>query len=222
LDPSCTAAGRDRTFLLWGDSFAQALSLGIREQLPPGTSLAQVATSACSVAIDKFDLSVRDARCEKANLYAMAAIRRLRPALVILAQSGGHTLSDWPRIAARALELGAGHVMVVGPFPLWGPGLPAIIGQHHLNDRAAYVRTGLNQSLFADDRQLAAKLGGVPNVSYVSLLDRLCQDGACLARVPGEGDLDLMVMDYGHLTPKGSSYVGRSVFKPHFDRVTAR
>ena len=37
LDPSCTAAGREGTILLWGDSFAQALSLGIREQLPPGT-----------------------------------------------------------------------------------------------------------------------------------------------------------------------------------------
>ena len=32
LDPSCTAAGRERTYLLWGDSFAQALSLGLREQ----------------------------------------------------------------------------------------------------------------------------------------------------------------------------------------------
>ena len=202
--------GRERTFLLWGDSFAQALSLGLREQLPPGTALAQVATSACAAAVDNFDMSVRDARCEKANRYAMDAIRRLRPSLVILAQSGGHTAIDWPKIAARALELGAGHVIVVGPFPLWRPGLPAIIGEHHLADRADYVRIGLEQSLFANDRELAAKLSSLPNVTYVSLLDHLCRDGACLGRVPGEGDLDLMALDFGHLTPKGSAYVGRS------------
>jgi hypothetical protein len=222
LDRSCTAPGQERTYLLWGDSFAQALSLGLREQLPPGTALAQVATSACAAAVENFDMSVRDGRCEKANRYAMDAIRRLRPSLVILAQSGGHTVIDWPKIAARALELGAGHVIVVGPFPLWRPGLPAIIGQHHLTDRAEYVRTGLDQNLFANDRELSAKLSGVPDVTYVSLLDQLCRDGGCLGRVPGEGDLDLMALDFGHLTPKGSAYVGRTVFKPYLDRAAAR
>ena len=33
--------------LLWGDSFAQALSLGLRESLPARYGLAQVTTSAC-------------------------------------------------------------------------------------------------------------------------------------------------------------------------------
>ena len=34
IDPSCTRPGREHTVLLWGDSFAQALSLGLRESLP--------------------------------------------------------------------------------------------------------------------------------------------------------------------------------------------
>ena len=38
---------------------------------------------------------------------------------------------------------------------------------------------------------------------------------ACLARVPGEGELDLMALDFGHLTPKGSSYLGRALWKPY-------
>ena len=59
-------------------------------------------------------------------------------------------------------------------------------------------------------------------MTYVSLLAssvprrRVSWPGA------GEGDLDLMVLDSGHLTPKGSSYVGRSVFKPYLDRAAAR
>jgi hypothetical protein len=219
LDPSCTAPGREGTNLLWGDSFAQALSAGIREQLPPGTSLAQVATSACDVAIRDFDLSVRGRRCERANLYAMEAIRRLRPALVILAQSGGHTATDWKAIAAHVVELGAAHVLVVGPFPMWRPSLPAVYGEHHLEDRVEYVSRGLDRDAFDIDRQVGAALAGVPGVTFLSLLEHLCRDDACLGRVPGEGDLDLMALDFGHLTPKGSSYVGRAVFKPHLDRA---
>jgi peptidoglycan/LPS O-acetylase OafA/YrhL len=222
LDPSCTAAGGEATVLLWGDSFAQALSQGIRDQLPAGTTLAQVTTSACAAAIDNFDPVPPGRRCEKANRYAMDAIARLRPTLVILAQAGAHGATDWPRIAGRALELGAGHVMVVGPFPLWNPGLPRVFADHHLEDRAHYVSAGLDQGLFAIDRELASKLSAAPNITYLSLLEPLCRDHACLARVPGEGALDLMALDFGHLTPKGSSYVGRAVFRPSFERLGIR
>lgn len=222
IDPSCTTGGTAGTVLLWGDSFAQSLSLGLREQLPNGVALAQIATSACGVAIDNFDLSVRDRRCERTNQHAMEAIRRLRPQLVILAQSGGHAVIEYERIAAKAIELGAGHILVVGPFPIWRPGLPRLFSERHLRDRPEFVGEGLNQEVFAADRQLATKLGEAPNITYVSLLDRLCRNSACLARVPGEDALDLMALDFGHLTPKGSEYVGGAVFKPYLERVQWR
>ena len=221
LDASCTAAGESGTVLLWGDSFAQALSLGLREQLPPGVSLAQVATSACVPQIENFAV-LRGQRCEKANLFAMDSIRRLRPRLVILAQSADHQFVDWPRVAARAIELGAGHVILAGPFPVWRPTLPRVVAQHYMDNPAAYISTGVEQDLFTADREVAAMLRGLPYVTYVSLLQRLCRENACLARIPGGSDLDLMVVDHGHLTPNGSTYVGRVVFKPYFDRLLAR
>ena len=217
LDPSCTAAGSSGTVLLWGDSFAQALSLGIREQLPRGVSLAQVATSACAPAVEDFDLTVSERRCEKANLYALEAIGRLKPSLVIIAQSRGHGAVDWAKMASRARDLGAGRVLIVGPFPLWQPGLPTVVAQHHLGDRAEYVSTGVDPDQFAVDRVVAARVANLPGVTYVSLLEALCRDHACLARVPGGRDVDLMALDAGHLTPMGSSYVGRTVFKRYFD-----
>jgi len=219
LDPSCTAAGAAHTVFLWGDSYAQALSLGIRESLSADTALAQVTTSACPAAIDNFDLTVRDRRCEFANLFAMESIQRLRPEVVIVAQAGGQTLTDWTALTSRVIALGAKHVAVVGPFPLWQPTLPRVYGEHHMEDHAEYVGTGLNAAIFDDDRTVAKRVAGLANVTYVSLLDQLCHDGACLARVPGEGDLDLMVVDYGHLSPKGSSYLGRALWKPYLDRV---
>ena len=219
IDPVCTVAGRAHTVFLWGDSYAQALSLGIRESLPADTTLAQVTTSACHAAIDNFDLTVPDRRCEVTNLFAMESIQRLRPELVIVAQAGGQTLTDWPALTSRALALGAKHVAVVGPFPLWEPTLPRVYAEHHMSDHAEYVRAGLIQDIFDNDRTVAKQVAGLANVTYVSLLDQLCPDHACLARVPGEDALELMAVDAGHLSPKGSSYVGRVIWKPYLDRV---
>ena len=222
IDPACTTAGRDGTVLLWGDSFAQALSQGIREQLPSGIALAQVTTSACGIAIENFDVTVPGRRCEKANRFAMDAIARLRPKLLIVAQAAAHTAIDWQRVSDRVFELGAEQVMVVGPFPVWQPSLPRVFAEHHLEDHAEYVRAGVLLDQFESDRQLAAKLAGLPSVTYLSMTGHLCRDGACLARVPGEDERDLMALDAGHLTPKGSSYVGRAVFKQYFDRLGIR
>ena len=219
IDPGCTAPGRAHTAFLWGDSFAQALSLGLRENLPAGAALAQVATSACVAAIDNFDRSVPGRRCQTANQYAMEAVERLKPELLIVAQSSAHAATDWDALTARAFALGARHIIIVGPFPGWRPSLPRVYGEHHLQDRAESVGEGLDHDNFAIDRALADRLAGKPEVTYLSLLDRLCHHAACLARVPGEGDLDLMAFDSGHLTPKGSSYLGREIFKPYLDGV---
>lgn len=214
IDPSCTEAGRAHTVLLWGDSFAQALSLGLRESLPAGSALAQIATSACKAEIDHFDLSVKERRCEKANRFAMDSIGRLHPDVVVIAQSGGQTVTDWPVLTARVLALGAKHVVVVGPFPLWQPSLPRVYAGHHMQDHADYVGTGIDLQSFDNDRTVAARVNSLAHVTYLSLLDQLCKQRACLARVPGENPLDLMALDFGHLTPKGSSYLGRLIWQP--------
>lgn len=225
LDPSCTAAGSAHTIFLWGDSFAQALSLGLREAAPPDTAVAQVATSMCRPEIENFDLSVKERRCEKANVLAMQTIERLRPDVVVIAQSGGHATTDWPKVVARTLDLGARHVIVVGPFPVWQPSLPRVYAEHHMEDRVERVGIGLDAGSFQIDRQMADHLASMPHVTYLSLLEQLCRsqspDGtdngdpghACLARVPGEDQLDLMAVDFGHLSPKGSSYLGRAIWK---------
>ena len=219
LDPSCTQPGRDHTVFLWGDSYAQSLSQGLRDAVPAGTAVAQVATSACRAEIENFDESAPEHRCEKANRYAMAAIERLRPDVVIIAQAGAHAETDWRAITSRALALGARHVIVVGPFPLWYPGLPRIYAEHHMEDRAEYVSNGVNMDVFKNDQAARARVSGLAHVTYLSLLERLCHDGACLARVPGEDELELMALDFGHLSPRGSSYLGRAVWPSFLEPV---
>lgn len=216
LDPGCLTPGRDQTFLLWGDSFAQSLSPGMRENLPPGTRLAQIATSACHVAVDNLDDRI-NGRCRSANSLAMQTIQRVQPAIVIIAQRDRHLATDWQRLVSRVLELGARRVLIVGPLPEWQPTLPLVYARRFLRERPAYVSVGLERSLFDVDRQLGAMVRPLPGATYVSLLERLCEsDKGCLARVPGGRDFDLMAVDFGHLSPRGSSFVGREVFAPYF------
>ncbi|MEP6783213.1 MAG: acyltransferase family protein, partial [Acidobacteriota bacterium] len=189
LPPSCLERGREHTVMLWGDSFAQALSLGLRENLPDGTSLAQIATSSCRAQIEDFDTSVEDNRCEIADRYAMQQIAQLRPDIVVLAQNAEHLETDWSTLTGKVLALGATQVVVVGPSPMWDPTLPRVYASHHMQDRAQYVSDALNLDGFDVDRQLAQRIAALPHVRYVSLLGHLCRDGACLAVVPDDGPL---------------------------------
>ena len=147
IDPSCTAPGRAHTVLLWGDSFAQALSLGLRESLPAGHG----AGAGDDLGLPAADRRLRSVAsgsgaARRPTSIAMASHRALRPDVVVIAQSGGHAVTDWPALTARVLALGARHVIVVGPFPLWRPGLPRVYAEHHLQDHADYVGTGLDTS----------------------------------------------------------------------------
>lgn len=215
LPPSCLEHDRPHKVLLWGDSFAQAISLGIRENLPPDTSFAQIATSSCRAQIEDFDESVEDHRCAIADRYAMKQIAEIKPDLVILAQNAEHLETDWAALTGKVLALGAKHVAVVGPSPMWDPTLPRVYATNHMEDHAQYVGEGLYVGAFDIDRQLAQKVSALPKVRYVSLMTALCRDDkACLAVVPGGDAIDLMAVDYGHLSPKGSSYIGRLIWKP--------
>jgi peptidoglycan/LPS O-acetylase OafA/YrhL len=219
LDPGCTMPGSKRTFFLWGDSFAQALSLGIRDVLPPGISLAQVATSGCRPATEHYDEPGVGVRCDQSNAFAAASIRQLRPAVVVLAQSQKHLATDWLALSKRIHELGVGEVMVVGPAPIWRPTLPVVFARNYLASPKEYVADGLDPDSFSQDQQLSAELTNTSGLTYVSLVARLCQRDGCRATVPGGAPTDLMAFDFGHLTPQGSIYVGREVFKPYLDRV---
>ena len=72
---------------------------------------------------------------------------------------------------------------------------------------------------FRIDRELRARVSVLPGVTYLSLLEQLCHDGACLARVPDADPLDLMAVDSGHLSPKGSAYLGRVLWKPYLQTL---
>ena len=215
IDAECTEPGARATLFLWGDSYAQALSLGIRELLPAGSRLAQVTTSLCRPGVGDLDPDVPNGRCLRSNDFAMERIRALRPAVVILTQKGRHEQTDWPSLARQTLANGAARVLLVGPMPQWSPSLPEVIATRYWGASFDRVAQGLNRDAFEVDRRLKAALDGDSAVTYVSALDGLCTDQGCLAVVPGSRDRELLAVDAGHLSPAGSVFVAETLLRPH-------
>jgi peptidoglycan/LPS O-acetylase OafA/YrhL len=212
IDAVCTERGQGRTLFLWGDSFAQSMSLGIRSVLPPQDRLAQVATSACRPSFDDIDSNVPEGRCLRANRYAIDRITALRPDVVILAQKGGHEQTDWKSMTDRLVALGVGRVIVVGPAPRWRPSLPEVVTSHYWGLDFHRVSYGLQNDVDVD-ATLQVELANVPHLTYISLLKNLCNAEGCVAVVPGSSDKDLIAFDFSHLSLKGSEFVANAVLR---------
>lgn len=220
----CTVGGARATVFLWGDSHAQALSVGLRAILPPGVALAQVASSGCRPSFEPLAEMQRDA-CGRSTRLAIDSIHRLKPAIVVLAQRQNHDLTDWNALAARLHGIGVAHVVLVGPAPEWIPSLPDIVASNLWGKSDTHTAIGLDQDLIAADRVLAGRYALSSSLRYVSLETSLCDARGCLVRVPGLPYDQLMAVDYGHLSPDASRYVGRTILAPvilHMLKITQR
>jgi len=214
----CTAAGPNETWLLWGDSYAQALSPGLRAIAPAGTVVAQVATSLCRPSLGDRDSEIARGRCLRANTFALERIGALRPSVVVMAQADRHLESDWPALSERLASLGVQRTILVGPVPQWRPSLPEVIASQYWDSDSTRAAYGLDASPIDSDRVLRQRMNGVRGLTYVSVIEKLCNAEGCIGVLPGSSDRDLLVFDVGHLTPKGSVYVAEEVLQPLLGR----
>ena len=215
LDPDCTRPGQRRTVLLWGDSYAEALSLGLRRLLPQEARLAQIATSACSPRLTNIDVRAPSDRCSRSNNRAVSAIRELSPDVVVLAQMSGHESTDWEGMADGVRALGAKNVVLIGPAPQWQPSLPLVIASRYWGRDYGRVKYGLDSSVFGTDAALKKRYEHASRLVYISMVEHLCNDEGCLAVVPGGDRQALIAVDSGHLSPKGSIFVVDKVLGPY-------
>lgn len=202
---------------LWGDSHAQALSLGLRTALPYNYELYQVATSGCppSLTISPRSGAI-DNNCKHSNSFALSEIARLKPDIVFLAQSAFHEEVDWMAIAENLKKRGVQHVILIGPVPQFKPSLPEIYVKYGWNTGSSYLSKGLDLSILNTDRLLAHKYTSPVNnhqlLSYVPLISSLCIQERCKVVMDGTKN-SLLLVDYGHLSPLGSQLVGNIIIK---------
>lgn len=213
IDKACTAVSGSRpAYLLWGDSHAQALSFGFRKNISPMVQLALVATSGCKPKLKHDPVNgANKAACQVSNELAMDFIKKNKPMRVFVAQGEEHDLTDWFEIA-RFVEANQGELVLIGPVPQWRPSLPIIAAKGLKVVQRDYISEGLDAKIIETNAKLRATYAD-SNVRYVSLIDKLCRANECRARVPSNDEFNLLVMDYGHLTPAGSDFVVKNLLE---------
>jgi len=193
--------------LIWGDSFAAALSVGLRQLLP---SVIQYTASGCPPIKDAV-ISWRP-QCKSINDFVMKEIQRIQPQSIfldanwLLYNKQKPTTSITGTIDYIHTVSPLSKITVVGPAPQWLPSLPVFMLKRHIGiGKPIYLQ--LQTSVFGDLISIDKKFDVVAKndrVEFYSPLEGLCEDSRCLAVTTFRNRLTLTAWDYGHLTEGGS------------------
>lgn len=210
------------TAFLIGDSHSGSLAAGLRPLIEARNfNFLQVSTGWC----EPTSTNEEDQNCEAINAMVRKKVAEIRPEVVIFDSNwlgasaapyyvGSEYTTHLASYLTELLKSGAKKVFVVGQIPTWKNALPAVLIRK-------FVMRGLpipertyegvqRDSLALDSRMRVARFP--EGVTYLSVKDALCDDTGCLTAVGPDLARDLLVWDYGHLTPQGAAYVAKKLF----------
>lgn len=210
--PECVEnKGRGGVFL-WGDSHAEALSLGIRTLLKANDiDFYQKTSAGCSAALEetKEQKGVFKKACDHSNYLALNSIGEIKPDLVIIAQANRHDEKDWMAIQKKLHNLGVKNILLVGPVSQWKPSLPKVMikPSNWLSSSEFLSDPGLDLEIIETDKRML--IFDFPDgFYYISLINSLCKKDLdnyyCRVKTMSG---DLLQVDYGHLSESGSRFV---------------
>ncbi|MCV5751600.1 acyltransferase [Escherichia coli] len=216
--PECITKNGDGGVFLWGDSHAEAWSLGVRTLLNGRFPFYQKTSAGCYPSLKASTVQTGDFKlaCDNSNKVALESIAKIKPTVVIIAQHDHHELTDWKEIVSTLKNYGVKNVIIMGPLPQWDPSLPKIIikSKHWKKNQDYITDEGLNAEPFKTNsymKEVAKNDGFI----YISVTDTICHttDGVnyCLARLPNG---ELSAVDYGHLTKDASILFAKNLISP--------
>ncbi len=206
------------TVMMLGDSHSQALYQGLKPYLDSKhINLIAYPVLECT----PLSLNDKRPRCVDYNKWINNQIETIKPDLVILfahhlfrtkdpyyGESVAYPEHLWKQ-AARLKSEGVENVWIIGGIPNWQESLPHAMNfnflRHNQNVPQRTYTYVVKESLDLDAimRAKDTKQG----VQYISLKDALCNEQGCLTNVGSDFPNDLIVMDYGHLTKNGATYL---------------
>ncbi len=225
------------TILLLGDSHGAHLYPGLKARFGDRANILQLNASYCAPLVERIDLSAGGVtatqRCRVINDYVFAQVEALKPEIVVVGAYFGLFLNSpaWAyrdflqnfRAGASALRArGVGHVIISGQIPTWMPSLPQLAANELLNDGMSPVfsTSGLDTKNLAVDAALRQRDFGA-GATYVSLVEKLCEDEGCSRRLGDDLPDDLMDIEYGHFSQRGSEYVVGEILGPEIEKALA-
>lgn len=200
------------TLLLWGDSHAAALIMGMH---PLYKNVIQYTSSNCPPILG---IGLAGARyCNGINDFVMQEIERLQPNEIIMeahwyAYGSRKILKLGETIASIHSKSPESHITIVGNVPLWPGSLPIWLLKQHVSLKSgdAYLPLPLYSNLKSLDEQLKS-IANANHADFVSALDAFCFEGKCKAIVALDGTLMPTTFDYGHLTEAGSAILAKKL-----------
>ncbi|MBF0383806.1 MAG: acyltransferase [Magnetococcales bacterium] len=214
--------------LIWGDSHAQALAIGLRHKFSDKHFFAQTATSSCLIGIEKkkvetipdYDvksgLAIKPA-CEKNNATAYYFLKENNVDTVIFAMNSHHNKVDWHAVLSFVESAGVRRAFIVGPTPHWSD-LPAAYAAY-LNDPLLSIDKYLKNSKIDENHVMSLEVEQYSmDVKLISIIRLMCSTYmSCNYRVPEVKKNDFLISwDYGHLSYSGSVYIASELFSSYY------
>lgn len=200
--------------VVWGDSYAAAMYMGIAE-FSMDRIRGQLTASACPPLIG-FTFKPHPG-CPGINEYALKKIQALAHPNVLLGANWTvyaglpGFLESLANTIKTLKEMGANPI-VLGQTPVWYPSLPEALARHYekAGDLPRVLFTNQTQPFTAQDDRMekTAKEAGAP---FVRILPLLCVREGCQALVITNGKATPLVWDSGHFTREGSHVMGRLI-----------
>jgi peptidoglycan/LPS O-acetylase OafA/YrhL len=210
ISSSCyTPASADKnSLMIWGDSHAQQLYFGLKNNLPKNWQLLQVASSGCKPEIIRnFN---KDDYCKHSNYIAYQAILNAKPSVVVIGQEGGHNVQTMIAIAKDLYSIGTKKIIFTGPTPHWSRDLP-VIAYHLWDNLPKRTLTALNIEYLKKDGEIKKSFPRLDYAEYISVIDYFCNADGCQIYLGDNVTAGITSPDYGHLTPTASNAFAKNI-----------
>jgi len=215
IDKECYVKdhSRPKSILLWGDSHAQQLYIGLSQELPRDWQILQVATSGCDAYRPRPVGDLIFEMCERSSRQAREIVSRAKPDVVLIAQFNPLDANDAVGFNKELMALGARQVVFVGPATRWQGDLHKLIARKFYAYTPRYTFSGVDMAIYAKNLEWKQQYSNA-SISYVDLMSLLCTEEGCMTYLGNDVRKGLTTMDYGHLLPVASTFVARNLLVP--------
>jgi len=198
-----------KSVFIWGDSHAQHLYFGLKNNLPSNWQILQVASSSCPANPNVKGASATD-YCEQSNWFALEAIKEAKPDVVIVGQDWGQDLVMMRETTDKLNALGITRIIFTGPVPHWTSDLHKIVLKSLWKDTPSRTFNGVDKE-FIQKNEALKKAFNIDNASYANIMDLLCNNEGCLTYIGSDKKEGLTSWDKSHLTPIASDYIAKNL-----------
>lgn len=211
IDGACYQVDPNKhSVFLWGDSHAQMLTYGLKNQLPKDWQLLRVASVGCKPNPHQLEDSTTQ-YCEHSNYVALEKIKQTQPKVVVLAQSTAWQASEVEALTNALQKLGVQKMIFVGQSPEWSDALPTLMMRKQVVGIPQRTKSGLvPETLQQNERTVQLFKLAPQNIAYIDLIDLFCNDDGCLVYLGEDPVSGMTYFDSHHLSPKASDYLAKN------------